>query len=363
MSSMSELPAQVSRTIRRYHLAAPGKRILAAVSGGPDSVALVHCLHHLRMETGFSVRMAHFNHRLRKSADTDERFVARLAASLNIPLDTARGDARRHPKKSSLEDKAREARLEFFCRLARRHKITAVALGHNRDDQAETVLMRLLRGSGLTGLRGILARRTLNGTVFIRPLIECSREEILAYLEENKLAFRQDPTNRDTRFLRNAVRRELLPLLEKKYNPRVRDVLAGLAEVAGTDYALLEDLAVSSAQGMVRRNPGGAVSVNLKKLEGLHPSLRRIVIRRTIAGIQGHLKKLTFGHLLEVEKLIDRMPRDSAVHLPHNLRVQKTSSCLRFEVDKLRKNNKTSADEKKEKNELKPKRTAVKSGF
>jgi tRNA(Ile)-lysidine synthase len=218
---------------------APG--LVAAVSGGPDSVALIRALVAARPVSGPLV-LAHLNHQLRGAAsDADERFVADLHAELcaagvaELHLASARLDvaAGARGAGANLEAWARDARYRWLAEVARTHGLRWVATGHTAGDQAETVLHHLLRGTGLAGLRGIAARRSLEGGVeVVRPLLAVARTEVLAYLGELGQPYCEDTTNADRRHTRNRIRHELLPHLAEHYNPRIAEVLARLARQA-----------------------------------------------------------------------------------------------------------------------------------
>ena len=220
------LAASVLRTIRRDALIEPGGRVVVALSGGPDSVALVHVLREL--EDGGHVRLAgvaHFNHQLRGAdADADEAFCRTVAAELSLPIECGTADVRSaaREQRRSIEDTARSLRYGFLEQAADRLAADRIAIGHSRDDQAETFLLRLLRGSGPRGLAGILPRA---GRV-VRPLLDIPRAELRAYVAARGLAFREDATNEDLRIPRNRVRHELLPYLEREFSPGIAGILA-----------------------------------------------------------------------------------------------------------------------------------------
>jgi len=219
-------------TIKEFSLVAPGDVVLVALSGGPDSVALFEGLLRLRKRLSFSVCAAHLNHKLRGAeSEEDERFVRRMAQRRGVALIVESRDVRRIRKKrgGSLEEVARKLRYAFLRRAARKCGANKIALGHNLDDNAETFLMNLLRGSGLRGLSGIPISRAEGNVVLIRPLLLITRKEILSFLKRQKLAYREDVSNLDISLTRNRVRRRLLPFLAAEYNPQVQKVLAETA--------------------------------------------------------------------------------------------------------------------------------------
>ena len=214
---------RVAATISRYSMLAPGARVIVAVSGGPDSVCLLHVLRELKVRvTG----VAHVNHKLRgEASEEDERFVAGMAREMGLQFHSTVAVC----SEGNLEQTARRARREFFHDLIRRGLADRIALGHTRDDQAETVLFRMLRGSGLAGLAGILP---VTAEGLIRPLLGVTRGEVETFLRERGILWREDASNREPRFARNRIRHELLPQLKQDWNPRLTEALAHLADLA-----------------------------------------------------------------------------------------------------------------------------------
>jgi tRNA(Ile)-lysidine synthase len=202
-------------------------------------------------------------------------------------------------------------------------KANKIALGHNLDDQAETVLMRLLRGTGLSGLAGISLIRKIKGLTFIRPLLETSRYEIDKYLKRRQIKPRIDSTNREDLYLRNKIRHNLIPLLKSKYNHNIVEVLANLAESVSYDYEYLDQVARRSAKGNLRH-------LNIKRILKLHPAILRLKIRQSIGCLQGNTRRIGFVHVKEIEDLLNNRPQGSIVDLPKRISVQKTRNCLRF---------------------------------
>ncbi|OGS71022.1 MAG: tRNA lysidine(34) synthetase TilS, partial [Firmicutes bacterium RBG_13_65_8] len=243
---MPALPAVVRRTCRRYHLFSPGDRVLVAVSGGPDSMAMLNVLLELAPDLGFELGVAHFNHRIRgEASDADARFVAGISAQLGVALHRGEADvpALAVEGRLSTETAAREARYAFLRRTAAACAYSRIAVGHTRDDQAETVLLAVIRGSGLAGLGGMAP---LAGDV-ARPLLEATRTEVMAYLEARGLAFRTDETNLSLDHTRNRLRHVLVPILETEFNP---DVKGALARLAGTLRADEDYLAQATSDFM-----------------------------------------------------------------------------------------------------------------
>jgi tRNA(Ile)-lysidine synthase len=277
----------VSGTLSRYSMCARGERVAVAVSGGADSVCLLHVLYELAPALGIQLSVAHLNHKLRGAAsDGDAGFVRELAASLGLPFHYAESDVA--SAGNNLEQAGRLARLEFFDSLP----VDRVATGHTRSDQAETVLYRLLRGSGTAGLAGILP--IVDGRL-IRPLLGCSREEVLAFLREKDLKWREDATNADSSFARNWLRHEILPRV-RSAQPSVDEVLARTAELARDEetYWLAE---VNRLEDKHLRKSTKAVLVNAEELSELPRAVQRRLVRRAVFRVKGNLREISLFHI------------------------------------------------------------------
>ncbi len=266
--------ALVQETLARHAMLAEGRGALVAVSGGADSVALAHALHGL----GHRIEIAHFDHQTRAGESArDAAFVRGLAAALDAPfhLESADVAAIQGGRAGSFEEVARALRYEFFLRTARARDCAAVATGHHKDDVAETVLMRVLRGSSPAGLAGIPPVRVEGGVRIVRPFISCSRASIRAWLEARGIAWREDPSNEDAAHLRNRVRHELLPRLVRDYNPQAADALCRLAEAQRGDNDLLDSLAAEALARCMQADAG----LDCGAFRALHPALQRRCIR------------------------------------------------------------------------------------
>ncbi|MFH0941387.1 MAG: tRNA lysidine(34) synthetase TilS [Candidatus Omnitrophota bacterium] len=318
---------QVLKTIQKYKMFEPREKVVVAVSGGPDSIALLHVLRALNARLCLKLYVAHLDHSLRKDSRKDLIFVKKAAEGLNIPFYGAVLDVRRIEKQASLEDALRKLRYNFILAACKKIRSKKIALGHTKDDQAETVLMRMLRGSGLHGLSAILPKRDLNGCQVVRPLIEVTKSDVLRYLAAHKVPFKLDLTNFEDRFMRNKIRNNLLPLLEKQYNPNIKEVLSNFALTVGVDYAYLDQKARLFLNANMTSGRAGC-KIGLGELLKLDIALRRLAVRQSIESLQGHLKKITFKHWQEVDDLLEARPCGSQVHLPGFITVSKTKGCL-----------------------------------
>ena len=326
----------VQETVAAPGVLSCGDTVIVGVSGGPDSVALLHALFVLRHELGLSLHVAHFNHNWRKSAAMDERFVRRLAGQWGLPCACGRMPGRFARAATAREERGRAQRLRFFQRLAKKINARAIMLGHTQDDLVETVLMHILRGSGLQGMRGMLPHRRIQGAYLIRPLLGVRKKDILAYLKRNGVRYRQDPTNRQDHFLRNRIRLELLPLLEKRYNPGIRGTLSNMADTAGLDYDYLEEqakkifgrMAKRATSSSSKKKNSNAVRFNRAAFTRRPGAVKRMLIRLALERLQGSMNRLTLAHMRAIEYALSQTAVDSLVHLPGHLRVRVDKTCL-----------------------------------
>ncbi len=321
---------QVVDTIREYGLFAEGGRVVVAVSGGADSVALLDLLADLP-EFHLSLVVAHLNHLLRgEESDGDEAFVVRLAGVYGIPVVTRRVDVHElaHRKRLSLEEAGRVARYAFFDEVAASHGAHSVALAHHADDQAETVLLRLLRGAAGSGLSAMLPR-SADGR-YVRPLLRVIRREIEAYLAARELSFRTDSSNTDTGFLRNRVRHELLPHLAG-YNANIASRLTATAEILANDEELLEQIVVAAfaRHGSFDR---AEARLCITALTTESRGLRLRLYRHALRLVRGDLARIGFTHLQSIDRLVRDAASGASLNLPGGSRVTKSYEHLVFTV-------------------------------
>ncbi len=309
--------------IRRHGLLKAGDRVGVAVSGGADSAALLRLLLELRGELGVVLSVAHFHHGIRGAeADADAQFVAHLAKSHNLELHSGSGDAPAHARArgASLETAARELRYQFFAKLLENGAMGKIATGHTLDDQAETVLMKALRGAGTRGLAGI---HPALRSGMVRPLLGARRSEVEEYLRGLGQEWREDSTNRDRKHLRNRVRHELVPLLERDFNPDVTRVLGETAEVARGEEEYWQR-EVERLLPQVSR-PGDG-SLELKALLAQPLAVQRRLVR---AAVERAGAGFDFRHGEEILRLAQKTR--GAVELPGGWRVVRGKSGLRIE--------------------------------
>lgn len=322
------LPEQILEHIKRRKLIRAGDHILAGVSGGADSMALISLLDNLKTKIGCRVTVAHINHHLRKSANKDERFVRKFCESRNLPCYVVDLDlSKKLTKGGSVEEIARMERFAALGKIAKKSGADKIALAHQKDDLAETVLLRILRGTGLQGLQAILPERKIDKTVFIRPLLDISRKQVEDYLKKNRIPFRTDPTNKQTRFFRNKIRLELLPLIEKNFQKQIKDALVNLATVSAADYDFIRSEALKIFPKTARLSEG-KINIFLKRFGTLPLALKRMALRLAVEKIRKETRTLTMAHFTEMIDLAADRPPGSLVHLPEGLVAEKTRHSL-----------------------------------
>ncbi len=300
-------------------------RIVVGVSGGADSVALLHLLRTLQSSRHLTLHVAHLDHGLRPASRDDARFVQQLAAQWHLPVTVERRDVAaacdRHGW--SLEDGARRIRYEFLAAVAGRQSASHLALAHTADDQAETVLMRLLRGSGLMGLAAIPVTRQLNELRIVRPLLQVWRRDLLDYLTRAGVAYREDETNSDPRFLRNRIRHRLLPLLEQEYNPQIKHALTQLADQSRCDYAYLEAASGRQWKRTAKQRSASQVALSVAAFLRQPKALQRQLLRRAVSDVSGQPLPIEFRHWLEAERLFAQRPVGTLVDLPGGVQLRR----------------------------------------
>ena len=318
---------KIIQAIADHRLFDEGDTVVVAVSGGADSVALLHVLASMDV-LRLKLVVAHLNHMLRGvESDDDENFVRELAARYGLPAEFAAVEVKgvSREKKLSLEEAGRVARYDFLNVVARRHRARSIALAHHADDQAETVLMRLVRGAGATGLCAISPRSAGN---LVRPLLTVTRDEIEAYLSQKGLAYRTDSTNSDIVFLRNRVRLELIPYLET-YNPAIRDRLVATADALARDEEVLEGV-TDAAFARHGREERGAVTLDVAGCREEPAGVRLRLYRRAVLRAKGDLERISSGHLRDIDRMLLSPKPHMMLSLPDEMRVAKSYATISF---------------------------------
>jgi tRNA(Ile)-lysidine synthase len=333
-----KLESKVIDFIQRYSLISPGEIVVVGVSGGADSVCLLHVLAKCQKGLGIKLHVAHLNHQLRGvESEADAEFVSDLAGSLGIPITIDRQDvaAYKIERNLSVEEAARELRYDFLARVAGEVGANRIAIGHTRDDQVETILMHILRGTGITGLCGLapcssmpydsqgmslpvealsVAKGQRSNLLVIRPLLGITREETTCYCQEHQLDPRIDSSNRSLSFFRNRLRLQLLPLL-RQYNPSIDQALLRLADIAKEDNVFIEQQA-SELWDEVARQENNTIYLDKKQIASLPIALQRQLLRAAVTKLAGDTRDIEASHIEAARSLLNK-PTSKKISLPH----------------------------------------------
>jgi tRNA(Ile)-lysidine synthase len=333
----TKLESKVIDFIQLYSLIPRKELVVVGVSGGADSVCLLHVLAKWRKGLGIKLHIAHLNHQLRGvESEADAEYVSNLAGSLSIPVTIDRQDvaAHRTERNCSIEEAARELRYAFLARVAGEVGANRIAIGHTRDDQVETILMHILRGTGIIGLCGLAPcspmaydsqgmsspgsplslRAKRSNLLVIRPLLDITREETTSYCQEHQLDPRIDSSNLSPSFFRNRLRLHLLPLL-RQYNPRIDQALLRLADIAKEDSALIEQQA-SGLWDEVARQENNTIYLDKKQIAGLPIALQRHLLRVAVTKLAGDVRDIEASHIEAARSLLNKQA-SKRISLPH----------------------------------------------
>lgn len=300
----NQLCLEVARVLDKASLLNKTRPLLVAVSGGPDSLTLLYLLHKLSTQFPLSIQVAHLNHGLRGvAADQDADYVEKVAKDLNVPIIIETADVRafRDKYKLSWEEAAREVRYSFLFKAAQRVNASAIALGHTEDDQAETVLLHLLRGTGLQGLRGMLEHSPTNklpehkGPTLIRPILKLTRQQTITYCQTKGITPQDDFSNNQMEYTRNKIRHLLIPSLTQ-YNPSIKEVLVRLAKTTSRDLDFIDQELLKKWGDLVTLKPCG-LSIHRDAFLNLHISLQAHLLRRAWEFLCGRASGLTSTHI------------------------------------------------------------------
>jgi tRNA(Ile)-lysidine synthase len=321
---------KVKDTVSHYGMLEGGERVLVAVSGGADSISLFHALSALRSDLGIDLVIANLDHGVRGGESAAESlFVKSLAEDLNVKCISEKlVSMKLVSKKMSLEEKLRKKRYEFLVKAARETGCNVIATGHNMDDQAETLLMRMIKGSSAEGLGGIPPVRYEGNIKLIRPLIRTLRKEIIMFLSEIGGKYVKDSSNDDTRFLRNRVRRDILPILEE-INPAIKPTLANIADSVREEIIFSRSLRKEKVSELLVSR-GRFHCVELKQYLSQPSAVRREIFKELFVSSGGNVKKLSYRHWMLMDAFAKTQSKGRSLDLPGNVNVVKSKGKLTF---------------------------------
>lgn len=323
----------IVQTLSDFDMIRRKDAVLLGVSGGSDSMALACAFLSLKSTYGLRIGIAHLNHCLRgPESDRDQQFVREFADRHALVFHTRKEDVKKYAArhKLSLEEAGRDCRLSFLRTIADENSYNRIALGHHKDDNAEQILINLLRGSGPKGLSGILPKTR---PLFIRPFIRVSKSDIHQFLASRHQGFMEDSSNQDTAFLRNRIRHQLIPLLEREYNPEIRETLNRLSNVIQQEDEWMQTEARSIFLSLKVSAEPDCITLSLPSFNALHHAVKRRVARLSIEAAKGNLKRISLGHIEDILSLARNAVPEKSLDLPDRIRVFITMGKISFKKE------------------------------
>ncbi len=331
--SYNSLIKKVEKTVSEYDMLKENDSVLVGVSGGADSVALIHILNEIALPFSLKLGVAHLNHSLRgNESDDDARFVAAVSDKLHLPCFIEKKDVIKYKTENglSLEEAGRRVRYAFFEDIAEREGYNRIALGHTCDDNAELVLMYLIRGSGPLGISGIPPVRPglKDDLSIIRPLIKTARKEIIDYISEKNLSYVTDKSNLDEKYLRNRIRHHLIPELKAGYNLKIVETLNRLASIIRSEEEWMENELKFILNKNTLFTENNRIVLSVSGMNALHPAVKRRATRSAIAGVKGDLRRISYSHIELVSAQLEGNSDEWSLDLPDRIRVSRTGGNL-----------------------------------
>lgn len=296
------LEEKVLETINKYHLIEENDHIVLGVSGGPDSTCLFHIFLELQKQIKFTFVVCHINHKIREEADEDEQYVENMCKIHNIPFFVKREQIIDIAKKQKIgtEEMGRKIRYEFFNEILKQQNANKIATAHTKNDLSETVLMNLLRGTGLSGLKGIEPKRE---NKYIRPLIECEKQEIDEYCKEKRLEPKIDKTNFENLYTRNKIRNKLIPYIKEEFNPNIIESLARTAEIISNEDKYIENITQKYYNELFIDSSEAEIILDLKKFNNLDLVIKNRIVLYTITTLFNSSAGIEKRHIEDIIKL------------------------------------------------------------
>ena len=293
---------KVLDTIKKYNLIETKDKIVLGVSGGPDSISMLNILNEIKNELNFEIYVAHMNHMIRKEAEDDENYVQEYCTKNNIQFFVKRVDVVQiaNTNKIGTEEAGRKVRYEFFEEVMKNVNANKIAIAHNKNDKVETIIMNLLRGSGISGLKGI---EPIRDNKYIRPLIECKREEIEQYCEENQLNPRIDKTNFENDYTRNKIRNIVIPYIKKEFNPNIIETIDRLSQVATEESDFIDKQTNKIYQNLLIEKDENQIVLKLKEFNEQEKVIKSRIILLVTKQLMGSTQGIEKIHIEDITKL------------------------------------------------------------
>lgn len=299
---MNEVEEKVLKTIHKYNLIKANDKIVLGVSGGPDSLFMLHILNNLRETLKFNIIVAHINHMIRAEADDEEEFVKEFCRKINVEFYSKRIDVEKYANnnKIGLEEAGRKVRYDFFEEILKKTNSNKIAIAHNKNDKVETIIMHLLRGSGISGLQGI---EPIKGGKFIRPVIDIERAEIEEYCEKNGLEPRIDKSNFENKYTRNKIRNIVIPYIKEEFNPNIVETITRLSEIITEENQYLIKQTEQAYKQILIEEKENQITLKLKEFNNLDRVIKNRIILYTITRLRGACIGIEKIHIEDIIKL------------------------------------------------------------
>lgn len=331
---INKFEKKVLETIRKYNMISKGDNIIVAVSGGPDSMALLNSLINLEKLVQYNkLVVCHVNHMLREEADEETEFVKDFCKKNGIECYVKYCDINKiaKEKKIGLEEAGRYERYNFFEEIKEKENINKIAVAHNKKDNSETVLMHIIRGAGVTGLSGI---KPVRDKIYIRPIIKCSREEIEDYLKNNKIEFRTDKSNAENEYTRNKVRNRLIPFIEKEFNSNIVDSLDRLSEIVSEEQDFINEVAKKEYKRCIQKESKDCIIFDLKKFNSINKFIRKQLILEAIYKVAGNNNNVEKVNLDDIIKICENNVGNKKINPNKKIEIYVKSGFLKIKYNK-----------------------------